>query len=290
MLNENTEVFLVNNDFSGCFYYFLYILRNKYAIVSFDTAANNSDAVFFLINNKKSISHYQKITETICDHSSPLFTRHYFNSNTEYINDLVGMYTSKDSIYRWDYPVPLFLCGSDYVWQIFEQNAIDKEKAEHFLETYKVLHSMSIKCHTRYFVNLDYLSDIIASDYLEITHWSHMCGQNIVVNRELFLQLLQESVRIFSTDESVEIGILSDPYPIDYSNLEFHVHKEQGVFFRSVNRVRQVAMFCDDRRCVENVYKKFSDMWEELPILNRQKEYVIRKITQLIEKEQTHNT
>ena len=279
VLQEDTDVFYIPNHENYKLYYFLHILKNQCAVFSFFPAPVMDDSLVFFTYNKEVVAHYQAIAESFLDSAEKIFTRRYYNSNTEYINDLLSLMDGKEPLYCWYYPAPIFLRSQGLFKDILEQNGLTREDQQDALASYTALDKLGKKHSSRYFINIQDIWDALSLDTIEIPNWSHICGKTITVDRDLFFQLFRESLDRFAADELLEIGLCARARPV---SLETHVHKGRGICVRSVHEGRPVALFTNNSHYTESIWQSFDVLWKETHWINRDKTSVLRKLTDFL--------
>lgn len=275
---KNVKTVFIPKYKDDTFYYTVLILRGKMALQCFSTSSDSGDALFKLSANPRVVGDLEKLAESFWTRSRPLFNQYDFSAYNKYVNEIIETQESGASQYQYVYPAPLFI-KTPTLREILRENNVSGGEYE---ELYQILSSLNNRAQSRYFLDLNRLTRALKKSRTELPRLSYLIGKPISVSRGLFRRLLEESIASIEHSERTELGLesLEDSYGL--GDIEIIAKENLCVYYRTVAAPRPVVLEMKEITCVTSVYSELEAVWNGIPRLNRNKEFCLRKLRELL--------
>ncbi len=275
---KNVKTVFIPKYKDDTFYYTILLLRRKMALQCFSTNPASDDALFRLSADSRVVGDLEKLAESFLSRSRPLFNQYDFGAYNKYVNEIIGTQESGASQYQYGYPAPLFI-EAETLTEILKENRISGGEYE---EMYHVLSTLNSRAQSRCFVDLDRVARALNKDKVEIPRLSYLIGKPIRVSSGLFRRMMEESIAAIERSDQTEVGLESLDESYGLGDAEVIAKENLCVYYRTVGSPRPVVLEMKEMTCVMSVYSELEAVWNGIPRLNRNKEFCLRKLRELL--------
>jgi hypothetical protein len=181
--------------------------------------------------------------------------------------------------------MPLYLAASrDILTGILAANDMNTATAKRCLRHNKLMNTVLYNSHSvnRHIYNLDQLKHAAEMDTMNEHILSTVAGTVISVSKDIFSEYILYLLHQLQTINTFEIALISfrdAPFRI---SAPLWVEQDNSVIAWSKDSQFPFAISADEPTIVNTFYYVYNKMWQAIPQIYRDKEWVMRELQQLI--------
>ena len=257
----------------------LFLIPGHLVLFSFSSRKHDKVGDMFLTNDPSFLKSIGNVLKDFLGRSIPIFTRYYFDESEEFFNDLIGILETGKAKYMYSYAFLFAPLSEHIVKEILQFNNISSEVIDKVTELYHIISTLFVASKTRYFINIDKLDRILRQDgAIILDSFSFIMGRVISVPRALFIKVIREALDAILNMETIDIGITDAQLLANLDGVNILAQENTYANFFCAGLETPLSLVSKELSVATGVYQTLSKLWDSIPRLTRNKEFVINQI------------
>jgi transcriptional regulator with XRE-family HTH domain len=234
-------------------------------------------------NEKDIVENLSNIIKEYLNKAIPLFERFYYDSKTQYLNELTGMMQRRSQKYYHGSVTMYMPISADLIEEILLSNGVSEKNIALAVKTYEFLTSLNLSERNRYIININTLSQLLEEDRIALLPLSFILGETVYTDRSAFVCLLREFIEGILSSDLIEIALLDESQKDDYADINVLAQEGNRIHFMSTRGENPFVMSVSEPTVVVAMIERTKNMWGGIPSRMKEKEYVTTRILELLD-------
>lgn len=265
----------------------VYIIKDHMAIMGMGAKKDKQDKYTAIYKDSLSISQMEWVFKQRLSVSTPLVDLYEFSHDSieKLTGQIINLGKKKEQAYLLT-PIPVFTTmPQETLIEVLKENNISGKLMEQCLFVHKEIQAFYLKDITKYFCRQFYDLDILnkISDMKEITYLelSEFALKPVIVSNKHFKSHIKAIIDYTKTHELSEVALL----PFNKLNvpLKVSIWVKQNCFVYSYPQFDGKRLtLSSDSMTINSFYQKLEEIWESVPIINKDKHWVLQQLEKMI--------
>ncbi len=262
----------------------IFLLKEHLAIFGISSKKNMKDYKTWFTNDSTIIEEIGRIVQENFKMSHSLFKRYNLNeSKDDFLNDIIMALDNKRSNIYYNTFFELLPYSKELMIRIFNYNNISKEQMNEALSVFNTLAGLNMTGESYYLINLQILEERSLKKKQFLNILSLVFKKPIFISNELFCEMMKESIVLIRQNQSVSVGLADDDAKNDLKDLTICADGEEAkVCVSNYKAEEPEAMSIFENTVAMSLFYRLKKIWGTIPGLKRSKEYVLKKISDIV--------
>lgn len=256
-----------------------FIIPGHLALYSSSSGNYTKSPDTWMTNDKYMLKNIENIIKEYLNKSQPLFTRYYIDSGEQHLSELISILQRRNMRYFHGILPSYMPLTEALLREIYEKNGFSEDESAKYKTIYERLSSLNLKGRIRYLISMESLSDLLASDEIEIKMLTYITGRRIIVDRATFLRVARESFDIALESGCAEVGLIMPDMPDALQGISVLALENTCVHFTEMISNKTFAMVLHEMTFIVAVMERIKKIWAGIPSRMKEKEYVAGRIS-----------
>ena len=264
------------------------VIKGQLALMSMNSTSNNNDRYTSIYKDPFSISQMENIFSRRLT-VSPKLVDLYNTDNKNIIRltkSIIKLSKKNDSSYTLT-QIPLFTTMTkETLIDVLKENSINSNRIEQILHTHDTINSFFTNCinkyHIRHLYNIFSLKKYAALEEIPSLELSTYALEPVTISRKYALLHIKNVIAMLIENENFEVSL----FPLEKLKMpkKTTISVKQNCFIYSYSHYPNKPHILSSESMVTNgFFYKLKKTWDNIPVINKDKKWVITQLQNLIE-------
>jgi hypothetical protein len=263
--------------------YTYFLIKDHLALYNWSTRQSTRDMNTYLTHEPQFVKDVEVMLQSHFSESTRIFEHFGYDSKDEYINYLIAFIEKDMNEYHWSLTFPVCGLSENLIRDILTENGLVGEEFEQCLEKMNLIAELGGKSQHCFFIDLEKLREWLKKDSVMLNEMSFTCGRTIAIPHGMFMRLLTEALKVFSETEKVKLCMAATDLLRRLGDTEIIAKDNTRIHFSSTQGDKPRVLVTKELSVVTAIYSYFEELWNTTPYICKNKEYVSKQITKLID-------
>lgn len=260
------------------------IIKNKAALICQHNQGVHFQQYAEYHTDFRSVLYYQELYGTLLKKSTPFYLK-YFSYNRNILIDYIYRNIERSASTYVSSNMPSFL---SMPIEIVETYQSVYNTSYHVKNSVKLFRQLQLKwiislrySKHRHIYNLDQIENFFVDGENDFCSFFEFPKK---ISKEEFKKHLKNIIELLKTNENFEIALVNNLPTMNANNVSIMIEKNIYSIIYATNRLKKdfIALVAKDPTINHTIYNHYNDYWENIPSLQKNKEWVINVFENLI--------
>lgn len=263
--------------------YTYFLIKDHLALYNWSTRQPTRELNTYITHEPQFVKDIEIMLQSHFSESTRIFEHFSYETKDEYINYMIAFMEKDMNEFHWSLTFPVCGLSDALLWDILTENGLEGEDLEQCLEKLGLIAELGSKSLRCFFVDLERLREWLKREYVVINDMSFACGRTIRIPHDMFMRLLTETLKTFGETDKVKLCLASTDLLRRLGDTEVIAKDNTRIHFLSTQGDKPRVLVTKELTVVTEIYNYFQELWNSTPYICKNKEYVSKQITKLIE-------
>lgn len=262
----------------------MFLIPNHLTIFNMSSKTYNKGINTLLTNDCTFLESVNGVLQEYFDKSIPIFKRYGFKTNVDYLNDLIGILEAEKEKFFYSSTFSFLPLSEELVKEILQHNNVSPEKISKYGELSSIIHRLNLRATSRYIINLEKIREQFNKERVVLDSFSFLLGKEISVSQKLYVKIVREAINNILGSNRLEIGMTNSNTLVELANINILAQENTCVLFFSAALETPLCLGTTELTVVISIFHRLEKIWEAIPRLYRNKEFVCKQLQELLDK------
>ena len=287
MTGRTTAYFVPKNKDEELLYTF-YLIKDHLALYNWSTRQPMRELNTYITHEAQFVKDIEVILQNHFAQSTRIFEYFSYETKDDYINSLISYMEKDANEYHWSPAVLICGLSEELLREILSENEFAGDELEATLEKLTLISLLGNKSQHCFIIDLEGLREWLLKDTVALNEMSFTVGRTITIRHGLFLRLLTEALDVIGKNERMKMCLAHTDQLRRLGHVEVIAKDNTRIHFSSTLEEKPRVLVAREPTVVTAIYSYFEELWNTTPYISKNKEYVTKQITKLIDESKKH--